>query len=157
MTATYELKPKRISALDLLHARVYPLVSRFRRRSWRPTHTFCNLRPLQLRDQRLVSCRHHCKSSLLSGRWYPKLSKRLADSSIAYRRKTFSILHHEAHTAIMAHESVWYSRPRGYGKGARSWYDSFHLCFSPLPPHTQLVALASSPKRLRFQSPEARA
>lgn len=22
----------------------------------------------------------------------------------------------------MSHESVWNSRPRGYGKGARSWY-----------------------------------
>jgi hypothetical protein len=22
----------------------------------------------------------------------------------------------------MSHESVWYSRPRTYGKGARSWY-----------------------------------
>ena len=26
-------------------------------------------------------------------------------------------------TAIMSHESVWYSRPRGYGKGARAWYE----------------------------------
>lgn len=25
-------------------------------------------------------------------------------------------------TAIMSHESVWNSRPRNYGKGARSWY-----------------------------------
>ena len=24
-------------------------------------------------------------------------------------------------TAIMSHESVWYSRPRNYGKGAREW------------------------------------
>lgn len=23
----------------------------------------------------------------------------------------------------MSHESVWNSRPRGYGKGARSWYE----------------------------------
>jgi hypothetical protein len=22
----------------------------------------------------------------------------------------------------MSHESVWYSRPRSYGKGARQWY-----------------------------------
>ena len=27
-----------------------------------------------------------------------------------------------ANTAIMSHDSVWYSRPRTYGKGARSWY-----------------------------------
>ena len=26
-------------------------------------------------------------------------------------------------TAIMSHESVWNSRPRKYGKGARSWYE----------------------------------
>lgn len=24
----------------------------------------------------------------------------------------------------MSHESVWYSRPRTYGKGARGWYVS---------------------------------
>jgi hypothetical protein len=24
----------------------------------------------------------------------------------------------------MSHESVWYSRPRTYGKGSRSWYVS---------------------------------
>ncbi|KAK2602787.1 hypothetical protein N8I77_009293 [Diaporthe amygdali] len=24
----------------------------------------------------------------------------------------------------MSHESVWNSRPRGYGKGARSWYEN---------------------------------
>lgn len=30
----------------------------------------------------------------------------------------------------MSHESVWYSRPRTYGKGSRSWYV---LCHSP--PH----------------------
>ena len=24
--------------------------------------------------------------------------------------------------AIMSHESVWNSRPRTYGKGARAWY-----------------------------------
>jgi len=25
----------------------------------------------------------------------------------------------------MSHESVWYSRPRTYGKGSRSWYVAF--------------------------------
>lgn len=27
----------------------------------------------------------------------------------------------------MSHESVWNSRPRSYGKGARSWYGALHL------------------------------
>lgn len=26
------------------------------------------------------------------------------------------------HAATMSFETIWYSRPRGYGKGARSWY-----------------------------------
>lgn len=26
-------------------------------------------------------------------------------------------------TVNMSHESVWYSRPRTYGKGSREWYD----------------------------------
>jgi hypothetical protein len=30
----------------------------------------------------------------------------------------------------MAHEAVWFSRPRGYGKGSRSWYATVHI--SPL-------------------------
>lgn len=32
----------------------------------------------------------------------------------------------------MSHESVWNSRPRGYGKGARSWY-AFTILTKPLP------------------------
>lgn len=28
------------------------------------------------------------------------------------------------HSKIMSHESVWYSRPRVYGKGSREWYVS---------------------------------
>ena len=31
----------------------------------------------------------------------------------------------------MSHESIWYSRPRVYGKGARAWYVS--PPFFPLP------------------------
>jgi hypothetical protein len=26
----------------------------------------------------------------------------------------------------MAHDAVWFSRPRGYGKGARAWYVYSH-------------------------------
>jgi small subunit ribosomal protein S29e len=34
------------------------------------------------------------------------------------------------HPHIMSHESVWYSRPRTYGKGSRSWYVSFHEIYT---------------------------
>jgi small subunit ribosomal protein S29e len=27
----------------------------------------------------------------------------------------------------MSHESVWYSRPRTYGKGSREWYVIAHI------------------------------
>lgn len=36
----------------------------------------------------------------------------------------------------MSHDSVWYSRPRTYGKGSRSWYDIFRdksLAFATTP------------------------
>lgn len=32
----------------------------------------------------------------------------------------------------MSHESVWYSRPRTYGKGSRAWYATLHVLYSPL-------------------------
>ena len=54
--------------------------------------------------------------------------------------------------ADMSHESVWFSRPRTYGKGSRQWYVTTH--FSPLlhsvrltiiavPAHTKLVSSAN--------------
>lgn len=32
----------------------------------------------------------------------------------------------------MSHESVWYSRPRKFGKGSRAWYVAFTMSFSQL-------------------------
>ena len=38
-------------------------------------------------------------------------------------RRHFSTSSSQSSTDTMSHESVWNSRPRGYGKGARSWYE----------------------------------
>ncbi len=42
--------------------------------------------------------------------------------------------------ADMSHESVWFSRPRTYGKGSRQWYVTTH--FSPLLCSAKLTIIA---------------
>ena len=54
---------------------------------------------------------------------------RVISTSVSARLSPKSaFLNHKFSIANMSHESVWYSRPRQFGKGARSWYDnSFDL------------------------------
>ena len=53
----------------------------------------------------------------------------------------------------MSHESVWFSRPRTYGKGSRQWYVTTHpssllrlvkLTIIAVPAHTKLVSSANT-------------
>jgi len=60
----------------------------------------------------------------------------------------------------MSHESVWYSHPRTYGKGARSWFVRssfipFHTLFPPpFPPRPHpFISLFSHPVPVRLPSP----
>lgn len=53
--------------------------------------------------------------------------------------------------STMSHESVWYSRPRTYGKGSRSWYASHIQIQIPLPHYLY----SSSPRSIFSSTPSS--
>lgn len=53
--------------------------------------------------------------------------------------------------ADMSHESVWFSRPRTYGKGSRQWYVTTHC--SPLL-HLVRLTIIAVPARTKLVSSE---
>lgn len=109
-----------------------PLAPRFRSRSWRPTHFPTVTSDLHITD---------VKKSFGPANTVRPVSPPVSDiqereqSSLTlwWPAEDISIPRYQAHAAIMSHESVWYSRPRGYGKGARSWYDFVHFLPRSLP------------------------